>query len=253
MVDKNDPLFREVEEELRREQWARIWENYGTYVLAGAAMIVALVGGFKFWESRQLRLAQEAGTSYEQAFDLAKTGKTDEQTKALEEIAASGPRGYGALAQLTMAGNHLKADRREEALKVFDLLANDGAADKLLSSYAALQAAALRLGDADYAEMQTRLNPLVAEGGPWRFNARELLGTAALKAGKLDEARNTLAPLLAETKVPDSTRERVSRSMAVIATAELAQAPAAAPAPAATPASGDASGPADASKSAVPK
>jgi hypothetical protein len=248
MVDKNDPLFREVDEELRREQWAKVWEQYGSYILAGAALIVALVGGFKFWESRQLRLAQEAGASYEQTFDLAKTGKTEEQTKALEEIAASGPRGYGALAELTLAGNHLKDGRRDEALKLFDRLANDGASDKLLSSYAALQAAALRLGDADYAEMQSRLNPLVAEGGAWRYNARELLGTAALKAGKLDDARNTLAPLLADPKVPDSTLERVRRSMASIATAELSQAPAA------PPSSGDAaSPPADASKSPVPK
>jgi hypothetical protein len=241
MVDNNDPLFREVDEELRREQWAKLWEKYGTYVIAGAALIVALVGGFKFWEGRQIALAEASGASYQAAFDLAKAGKSDERAKALQEIAANGPKGYASLAELTLAGSHLEAGRREEALAVFDRLSRDGRADGLLSSYAALQAAALRLGEADYAEMQTRLGTLTGDGSPWRYNARELLGSAALKAGKLDDARIAFAPLLADPKVPDGTLERVRRSMALIATAELAQGtPSAGPPASAAPDSGDA-------------
>lgn len=224
MVDKNDPLFREVDEELRREQWAKLWEQYGLYVIGAAAIIVTLVGGFKFWESRQRALAEAAGTQYEAAVDLARSGKAEAAAKALQDVAASGQTGYGALAELTLAGSFLKADKPQEALAVLEKLAGDTSGDELLASFAALQAAALRLGDADYAEMQNRLNPLARDEGPWRYNARELLGTAAVKAGKLDEARNVFAPLLADPKVPEGTLERVRRVMAAIAAAEVAKA-----------------------------
>lgn len=237
MVDKNDPLFREVNEELRREQVAKLWEKYGVYVIAAASLIVAFVGGFKFWESRQHSLAEAGGAQYEAAVQLESKGKTDDAAKAFQAIAEGGPAGYAALAELTLAGAQLKDGRPKDALAAFEKLAAAPNADPLLASFASLQAASLRLGEADYAEMQNRLNPLIGDQGAWRYNARELLGMAAISAGKLDEARTTLTPLLADPLVPETTRERVQRLMAEITTTELgkSQAPtaegAAAPAP----------------------
>ena len=237
MVDKNDPLFREINEELRREQFAKLWEKYGVYIIAAASLIVAFVGGFKFWESRQLSLAQESGAQYEAAIQLENSAKTEEAAKAFQAIAEGGPSGYSALAELTLAGTQIKAGRPKDALAVFEKLAADPKADPLLTSFASLQAASLRLGEADYAEMQNRLNPLIGDQGAWRYNAREVLGMAALGAGKLDEARTALSPLLADPLVPETTRERVQRLMAEITTSELGKSPApagggtAAPAP----------------------
>ena len=236
MVDKNDPLLRELGEEMRREQVQKIWEQYGTYILGVGVLIVVLVGGFKAWESRQKSVAEASGAQYEAAAELASTGKVDAAQRAFDEIAVSGPAGYAALAELTLAGSHLKAGRRSEALATFEKLANGGTGDPLIQSYAALQAAALRLGEADFAEMQDRLAPLAADGAPWRYNARELLGMAALKAGKLSEARASFAPLLTDPNVPDSMLERVRRAMADIASTEVEKAPPAAAAPPAAPA-----------------
>lgn len=222
MVDKNDPLLRELGEEMRREQLQKLWEQYGTYLLAGAALIVALVGGFKAWESHQKSAAEASGAAYEAAAELANTGKVDAATRAFDDIAKDGPAGYATLAELTLAGSNLKAGRPGDALVIYEKLANGGTNDSLLASYAALQAAALRIGEADFAEMQDRLTPLAADGAPWRYNARELLGMAALKAGKLSEARSAFSPLLVDPNVPDSMRERVQRAMADLASTEVA-------------------------------
>lgn len=238
MVDKNDSLFREVDEELRREQFAKLWDRFGIYIIGLAALIIVAVAGAKFWEARRLAAANAAGAEYEAASTLMAAGKTDEAIKAFEAIGSNGPKGYAALARLSEAGAYLKLDKRPEALAVFDKLANDPAADSLLSNFARLQAASLRLGDADFTEMQNRLKPLTGDESPWRFTARELLGSAALKAGKLDEARTTLTPLLADPGLTQAASERINRLMAKIATAELSStpAPAAQPVPAAAPA-----------------
>jgi hypothetical protein len=240
MVDKNDSLFREVDEELRREQFQKLWERYAVYIIGLAVVVIALVAGAKVWESQRLAAANLAGAEYESAASLMTSAKTDDAEKAFAAIAASGPKGYASLAALSQAGAYLKQDKRTEALAVFDKLANDASTDTQIANFARLQGAALRLGEADFTEMENRLKPLINDASSWRFMARELLGSAALKAGKLDEARTTLTPLLADPGVPRTETERINRLMAEIATAELsktpASAPAATPAPAASPA-----------------
>jgi hypothetical protein len=238
MVDRNDPLLREVDEELRRERFEKLWEQYGMYMLAAAAILVAMVGGYKLWETRQHSLATAGGAQYEAALKLIEANKNDEAQKALNEIIAGGQKGYTPLSQLQLAGLHLSAGRPKEALAVFEALATSSTADTDMKTFAGLQAASLRLGEADFTEMQNRLNALVEGTSAWRIPARELLGTAAYKAGKLEEARKLLQPLLADPQSPRGTLQRVQLVLGAIAAAEVQKvAPAAAPSPAAPAAS----------------
>ena len=229
MVDNNDALFREVKEELRREQFAKFWERYGFYIAGAAVAIIAIIAGAKLWESQRIAQANQAGAEYEQAVDLAKSGKIEDAGKAFDGLAANGPKGYATLSALAHAGTLLKTDKRPEALAAFEKVVADTSTDPLLADFARIQAASLRLGEADFTEMENRLKPLTGEDSSWRYIASELLGTAALKAGKLDEARTILAPLLAEPGLTQSARERIDRLMGKIATSELSKA---APAPA---------------------
>ncbi len=77
------------------------------------------------------------------------------------------------------------------------------------------------MGEADFTELQNWLTPLMADASPWRFSARELLGVAAFKAGKADEARSTLTPLLIDQKTPQSIAERAQIVLAEIAAGEI--------------------------------
>lgn len=236
MVDKNDALFREVEEELRREQFQKLWERYGSYFIALAVAIVVAVAGAKLWESRRVAAANAAGAEYEAAAALLSSAKTEDALKAFEAISTGGPKGYAELASLSQAGALLKLEKRQEALAVFDKLAGDSSADASIANFARLQAASLRLGEADFTEMQNRLKPLTGDTSPWRFTAGELLATAAVKAGKLDEAREILKPLLQGSGLAEGAAVRLHRLMAQIAADELSAAPAAGtPAPAAAP------------------
>lgn len=224
MVDKNDALLREVDEELRREQLEKLWEKYGIYVVALAAVVVAVVGGMKYWEGRQRALAEAGGAQFEAALALVKDGKKEDAEKAFKSLMETGQPGYAALSALSIAAQQLKDNRPQDALASFEKVASDTSLDPTLSSFARLQAAALRLGQADFAEMQTRLGDLMVADGPWRRSAREFLGIAAIKAGKLDEARNILTPLLADSSLSQESAERIGVLMSTIAAGELAKA-----------------------------
>jgi len=223
MADQHDTLLRQVEEELRRERLEQFWQRYGIFVIAAAVLIVVGVAGYKWWEARSIAAAEEAGLRYEAAVLLASSGKADEAKAALAKIAAEGPEGYAQLARLKLAGEAAKAGKREEATTAYEALAEDGSADPLLRDYARLQAAALRLDTADWTEMKNRLNPLIGDENAWRYSARELLGLAAYRAGRFDEARGALSALATDPKAPPAMRERANNIMSLVVAGELAR------------------------------
>lgn len=249
MADERDSLLREVDEELRREQMQKLWERYNGLILGGAALIVAAVGGYKWLESRRIAATEAAGAEYVAALKLSTDKKAEEADKAFNTIAQSGTSGYGALAMLQLAGSQAKAGKTAEALANYEALAKSSAADELLKSFATLQAASLRMGEADFTEIENRLTPLSGDSSPFKISARELLGFAAYNAGKLDVARKYLEPLLIDPKSTAAIQERVKIVMGEIARSEVAaKSPVtSAPAPAApAPAAGTAAAPATA-------
>lgn len=220
MANQDDGFLREIEEELRRERLEKIWRQYGTYIIAAAALIVVGVFGFKYWESQRMAAAEAAGAGYEDALALAADNKEGSAAKEFEKI-AQGSGGYAQLARLQLAGVLLKEGKKNEALAVYEELSKNSSADELLRGYAQLQAAALSVDKADFTEMQNRLNPLIGDNSPWRYSARELLGLAAFKAGKTSEARVLLMPLLVDQTTPQTINERVQIVLAEIAAGEL--------------------------------
>lgn len=225
MVDKNDSLYREVEEELRRERLAKLWDKYGIFVIGLVALLIASIGGYQLWHNRQATLASDGGALYEKAVQLTTDGKTDEALKAYETLADGGHRGYATLATLQAAGADLKAGKLDEAQAQFDKVANDSTADPLLKNFATLQAAGLRLGKADLPEMKNRLNALAADGNPWRFNARELLGLAAYKSGDIVAATQEFDRVLSDPGAPQGVLARVRVLMGSIMAETLAKVP----------------------------
>ena len=106
-----------------------------------------------------------------------------------------------------------------------------------MKNFAQLQIATLKVGDADFTEQQNRLTPLTGDGSAFKITARELLGLAAFKAGKFDEARRNFEPLLIDPKASRAIQERVKIVMGEIARAETAKAePAKTAAPVTVPA-----------------
>jgi hypothetical protein len=138
---------------------------------------------------------------------------------------------------LHLAGAHAKAGRTADAVSAYQSIIGASGSDSLLRNFAQLQVATLKLGDADFTEQQNRLTPLIGEDSAFKVTARELLGLAAFKAGKFDEARRNFEPLLIDPKASRAIQERVKIVMGEIARAETAKAePAKAAAPSAAPA-----------------
>lgn len=235
-----DQIFREVDEELRRERLEQLWKEYGTYIAAGAIAIVVGVGGWKLYEYQQAKRAADNGARLIAALQLAEDKKPAEADKALQALAAGGSGGYPALARLKLAGAEAAAGKAEAAFKQYEAIAADRSVDEVLRGLAGLKAALLRLDSADFTEMQNRLTPLKDAKSPWRYSAREILGLSAWKAGKTAEAEKEFQALTEDAGVPPSLRQRADMMLALLV--EAGKAPAAAKIEAVPPAAGDGAG-----------
>lgn len=222
-TDRNDTFLREVDEELRREQLQKLWNQYGIYAIGVAALIVLGVGGSQWWKARQTAAREAAGGRFELAQTLTADGKVDDARAVYTVLAKGSTAGYQTLALFQLAAADARAGKLDAAVAGYEAIAKDPGTDPILRDLATLHAAKLRLDTADWTEMENRLSPVLAETSPWRGMARETLGLAAYKAGKTDEARKAFEALLGDKAAPSSAGERAMLMLSLLTDAEASK------------------------------
>ena len=207
-------IFREVDEEVRREQLKKLWDRYGTYAVAAAVLLVAGIAawrGYAWWEEKK---AAETGAAFEVASSLAEAGKRSEAEAAFAKIAADGTSGYRQLARLREAAELAQTDAKA-AIAAYDRIAADGSVGPVLRDLAALRAGALFIDAGAFDEARQRLEPLAAEDRTFRHTAREFLVLAAWRAGDTAAAKRWSDMMMTDAQTPAATRSRVEMLMAL--------------------------------------
>lgn len=226
---------KEVLEEIQREKLQKLWDDNKNYLLAAAFAIVLGVGGYKWFESQRIAAAEARGNRLVAAVALLKDAKPAEAEKALAALGKEGG-ASAAIANIRLGAVAASEGKTAEALAKFETAATDKSLDPLLAEFARLQTAMLKVDTADWTEMQNRLNDLATDSSPWRHSARELLGLAALRADRPDDARANFEKLLGDRSTPQGIAERARIAMATLTAASLAKASAAKSAAPAAPA-----------------
>ncbi len=235
MVD----IFNEVEEDLRRDQYLKLWRRYGMWLAAAAALLVVGTGAVSIWRSWHAGKLAAVSDAFAVAAALDAEGKHKEAADAFALAGNGAPGGYPALARLRQAAALASGGDMASAVSILDGLAAGGG-DAALRELAALKAAYIVVDTATPEDIAKRLAPLAADGRPWRYSARELQALAALKQGRKDDARTILSGISDDPAAPEGLRGRATELLAALgkpvgAAATPAQVPAATP-PAAQPA-----------------
>ena len=117
-------LFNEVDEEVRRDQLKKLWDQYSIYIIALALLIIAGVGGWRGYQYLEAKKAAEAGAAFDKAAELSEQNKHAEAEAAFADLAAKAPSGYRILARLRTATEVASRDP-QAAAKMFDEIAAD--------------------------------------------------------------------------------------------------------------------------------
>lgn len=226
-------VFEEVEEELRRDKYAEFFQKYAVAIGAGVVLILAAVGGYQAWRAWDANHAGAYAVRMEDAAALLRNRKVEEAEKQFASIAKDAPAGYKTSALLALGGSRSARGDTKGALEAYDQAAA-ASPTKEYRDVARLKAAYIA-ADLEPANLETRLKPLIDEGGAFSFQARELRAMQAYGAGDLAHAREDFEFLSLALDAPQSLRGRAQSALAVIGPAPQGAAPADAPKPSSTP------------------
>lgn len=240
-------IFREVDEEVRREQYSALWKRFGPFIIGAAVLVVVFVAGWRGWEWYEAKRAAEIGESYFAALDLASSGEHQRASEAFATLSA-GDEAFGTLAALRRAAELAEAGDREGAVAAYDAVAANGSVSRLLRGLAQIRAGYLLVDTADPAELRERMSGYLSEeASPWRNAAREIQGLAAYRAGDQEEASALFEQILADPGAPADLLQRAQMMFTLLAAGAPDALPAAEPAeaPAAADAAGETAAPAE--------
>jgi hypothetical protein len=208
-------LFDEVDEEVRREQLKKLWEQYSIYIIAGALLIIAAVGGWRGYQYLEAKKAAEAGAAFDAAVNLSEQNKHAEAEAAFDRLAATAPSGYRVLARLRAAAEAATRDPQAGA-KMYDEIAADRGVGLAEQDLARIRAAGLLLETASYQSILQRLEPATRPDATFRHTARELLALSAWRANDIAAARQWLDMIASDGETPSGTRSRAEALQALL-------------------------------------
>lgn len=211
---QDESLFREVDEEVRQDEYKKIWDRYGTLFTALALALVLGVAAFKGWQYYQLKQSEDASTVYFDAVAKANAGKADDALAALAAIKHSG---FEQLAKLREAAVIAEKGDATKAVAAYDTIIADTKTDPELADLARIRAGYLLADTAKPDELLGRLGKFDKDGVSWHNEAREIFGLAAWKTKDFAMADRYFNAIFADKDAGPAIRQRAQVLIQLIA------------------------------------
>jgi hypothetical protein len=208
-------LIDEIEEDLRHERYATLWNRYAVFFATAAVALVLAVVGWQVWHTWEDRQRRESSARYQAALTLAQHGKTADAAKALADLAKTGSPGYRLLARFRQASLAAEDGQAAKASTLYHAIADDSAIDHLYRGMALIKAGYIDLSILPPATVAAEVAPLTGQSNPWRYSAREIKALATLKQGDRKAAIDQFSELAADGGAPRDLRARAADMLAI--------------------------------------
>ncbi len=213
----DESLFREVDEEVRQDEFKSLWNRYGNLISGVVLAVVAGVGGYEGYKYYTNTQAEAAGLVFAEAVKKtsASDAKTDDAIAALKAVPQGS--GYGQLAALAQAGLLAKDGKSAEAVAAYDAFAANGANDLVLRDSARIKAAYLLVDTEAPDKLIARVGAFDTPDHVWRHQAREIFGMAAWRNGDFAMAQRYMEAITSDVGSPGAMRQRAQAMLQLIA------------------------------------
>ncbi|MEX2617565.1 MAG: tetratricopeptide repeat protein [Alphaproteobacteria bacterium] len=209
-------IFEEVDEDLKHENYKRLWDRYGRYIVAIIVIVIggaaANVGWKSYTESRQLELSEQ----FVAALMEADSGNLEEAAGAMSQLASETDSGYAMLARFREAALRREAGAAAASIDIYDAIAADTSIEPLYRDLGTLLSVMSQVDSGDPAALSNRLQPLAAAGA-WRHTANEYLGILAIRQGNSDAARSHFQAVADDATAPSGARSRSAELLRTLA------------------------------------
>ena len=199
-------IFREVEEEVRRERYEKLWKKYRDHITAAGALIIIGVAGYQLYRVYEQREENKASIAYAAATQMLDRGQAAAAAPQLAALAKSAPGGYAAVAKLAEADALFSQGEKGDAIRIYQQIASGN--DPYLGAAARLHAAWAIADSAPRSDVETLLAPLSDKSNAWHALAREVIAYEDLRNGNRTAALRAYRDIAADPDTPGGLKTR---------------------------------------------
>jgi hypothetical protein len=199
--------FQEVDDAVRQDDLKAWWKRWGSWVLAGAVLVVVAAAGLVGWRQYDASQRAAAGAAYSAA--LAKigpdnAGARDAARAELDKQAQTAPEPYRSLAALAAA--QLRDNPAEQVSALLAVAPKLPTAE--LSDLATVIAALRAEGTPQADEVVAKLEPLAGLERPFHISVVELQALSAARKGDVKRARELWGGIAKDQGAPQGAAQR---------------------------------------------
>jgi len=195
-------LFREVDEDYRRDRMIAFWRRYGTIVLAVMVMAMLASAGVNYYLAREQARKAAQTEAFEALLSGIKPGSETDSIMALSSFAARANPAQATLALFTEAALRMRMGNPTAAAQDYHQIADGAQASEELRDLAVVRLGYLNVDLPKPEPLIPRLEAIAAKNGPWRYSAREAIALLKAKAGDRDGAAKLLSDLAGDAGAP---------------------------------------------------
>lgn len=206
-----EAFLREVDEELRRDQFQTLWTRYGRLALIAIALMLAGFAAFLFWRAQTVKKTEAQSEQMSAAIADIQAGRKTDAGKKIDALIADGGVGFQASARFVKAALAVEKGDLKAAAAIYAAIAADTEVSGPFRDLALIRQTLVEYDSLKPQQVIARLKPLAVEGAPYFGTAGELTAIALIQINRGAEAGRLLAAVARDKTTPASLRARAGR------------------------------------------
>lgn len=206
----SDVFFREVDEELRRDQLLTAWRRYGRIAVVVVIVALLALAGFLWWQHHREQQHQASGEQLSQALTDLGSGHPQAANTSLATLATSDVPGYRAAARMTQADVALSNRDTAGAARLFAAVAADANVGQPFRDLAMIRQTSAEFDRLPPQTVIDRLAPLRRADNAFFGSAAEMTALAYLKLNRPREAGALFAQIVRNRHAPAAIKDRAA-------------------------------------------
>lgn len=208
-----DTFTESIEEEIRQENWQRLWNRYGKYIVSIVVCVIVVSSVYTMWQKQDMEDREAISSKFILVQNAIINNNIDAYITHLKELSNIDKNEYSVLSKLEYAAI-LHREGKPESLDIYKSIFMSKNVDKILKdlSYIQYVSASLDLMKPDV--LLKNIDAMIKDlsekylNGPWKLLACETLSFCYIKLGSNDLAIKYLSEIIKDEKSSQDMKER---------------------------------------------
>lgn len=213
--ERDDPLFREIEEDVRRENILKLWRRFRGWIIGTAvATVVIVAGGIGIVEYRKAQ-HEQWGDRLLRSLLASQEESPQAVLNQFIELEKDSDTAYRILSLFNEASTQARLGNTRRTIEIYNQLQSE-AQPAHLRDLATVLWGYYQLDGNDDEALRVRLQPLTRDDNPWRFSAREVMAFLAYRRGENEKSRTLFQMIQDDSQAPEGVRTRARQMLRVL-------------------------------------